>query len=242
MILLPAAVGGLLYNLNRHGFFELDHIEIVLQDAPSQSLHLKPLVDELDRRLETQRGKSLWMLDLGDISKSIGGLNWVEGHSIARSWPSGLTIKIKPQEVKALYLGKNNKFTPVIREGKLLDPVEAKAAPDVAILDGENFLIKPELRERAVRALEQIPKEGTFSRKTISEIHWNTKDGFLMKMTRSGLEVKMGEDQMALKSARVSQVIEYLANHNLEAKTLDANLSKKVLVKLQDPKELQTLR
>lgn len=233
-VVLPGAVFGLLWHLDRNGFFALDHIEIVLADSPTQSLYLKPLVDELDRSLETFRGKSLWKIDMSSLSGAIGNLSWVESHGLSRRWPNGLIVTVKPQEVKALYLGKGNKFMPVIREGQVLDAVDAKAAPDVAILDGDAFANRPDLRKKAVQALSEIPPDGTFSRKSISEIRWNAKDGFLMKMTRGGVEVKMGEDQMAIKSARVSQVIEYLRNRGLNAKSLDANLSKKVLVKLED--------
>jgi cell division protein FtsQ len=47
--------------------------------------------------------------------------------------------------------------------------------------------------------------------------------------------VKLGDDHFAIKSARVGQALEYLDNRGIAAKSLDANLSKKVLVKLQEP-------
>jgi cell division protein FtsQ len=235
LVVIPTAVIALLWHSDRRGFFDLDHIEIVLNDAPSKSYHMKPLVESLDLSLETYRGKSLWSLELADISRSIGGLNWVKSHSISRSWPSGLTVKIEPQEVKALYLGKNNRLIPIISEGRFLDPIESMVAPDVVILDGDVFQARTELRRRAIEMLEEIPATGAFSKKTISEIRWDAKDGFRMKMVRGGLDVKMGEDQIALKSARVGQVLEYLANRGKTPKSLDANLSKKVLVKLHEP-------
>ena len=43
---------------------------------------------------------------------------------------------------------------------------------------------------------------------------------------------KYGEDQFEIKSSRVSQVIDYLENRDLKARVIDANLSKKVLVRL----------
>ncbi|MBX2987504.1 MAG: FtsQ-type POTRA domain-containing protein [Bdellovibrionaceae bacterium] len=242
LIVLPGAVLGFLYHLDGHGFFDLDQIEIVLEDTPAQALHLKPLVAELDRSLELYRGASLWKLDMNLISKAIGGLNWVEVHSLSRNWPSGLVVKIKPQDVKALYLAKNNRFIPVIREGRLLDPVEPKLAPDVAILDGDAFQARADLRKRAIEVLNEIPDDGAFSRKTISEVRWHPKDGFLMKMVRTGLEVKIGDDQIALKANRVGQVLEYLQNRGMNAKSLDANLSKKVLVKLEDGTQSAILR
>lgn len=240
-VLIPGGAVALVFHLNRIGFFDLDRIDIVLVDVPSKPLHLKPLVEQLDRSLESYRGRSLWSLDLDDISKKIGGLNWVEGHSVSRGWPTGLTVKIHPHEVKALLFGRGDKLLPVIVEGQVLDAIDTSAAPDVAILDGASFA-KPEMRRRALELLSEIPPEGPFSRRTISEIRWDAKDGFLLKMMKTGVDVKLGEDRFAIKSARVGEVLEYLRDRNIRAQTLDANLSKKVLVKLADPLQESMLR
>lgn len=233
LVFIPAGIVALLWHLNRREFFDLDRIEIVLVDAPEKTLHLKPLVEELDKTLERYRGKSLWSLDLDEISSRIEKLNWVEKHSVSRRWPSTLALKLSPYEVKALFMTKST-LVPVIRDGKLLDPVEPMLAPDVAILDGGVFQQKPELRKKAVDMLDEIPPEGAFSRKTISEIRWDGKNGFRLTMTKSGVDVKLGDDHFAIKSARVSQVLDYLNDRGIDAQSLDANLSKKVVVRLQD--------
>ena len=54
-----------------------------------------------------------------------------------------------------------------------------------------------------------------------------------MTMVKSAVAVKIGEDAIALKSVRLGQVLEYLNNRGMNATSLDANLSKKVLVKLE---------
>lgn len=235
LVVIPGSVAGLLFHLDRHGFFDLEKIEIVLVDAPERALFLKPLVANLDASLEVYRGRSLWSLEMGDISRKIAGLNWIETHSISRSWPAGLTVKIRAQEVKALYLGKNNRLIPVIRAGQMLDPVDASLAPDVAVLDGILFQARPELRQKAIELLDDIPAEGTFSRKTVSEIRWNPKEGFNVRMVRGGVDVNLGEDRFAIKAARVGQVMDYLSNRGVAVKEFDANLSKKVLVRLREP-------
>ncbi len=57
-----------------------------------------------------------------------------------------------------------------------------------------------------------------------------------MTMIKTGIQVKMGEDQVSLKSARVAQVVDYLETRQFDARVIDANLSKKVLVRLRkDP-------
>lgn len=236
-IVLPLSLAGTLYYLNKNGFFNIQKIEVVLENpTPGQEQFLKPNVDSLEKTLGRYQGVSLWNVKLKGISKEVAQMGWVENARISRSWPATLSIKVKPYEVKLLFMGKSGKLVPIIKDGSFLEPVEARQAPDVALLDGDSFVKKPELRKKAVDVIEQIPAEGTFSKKTISEIRFDDKEGFWMTMIKTGVRVKIGEDHVALKAARVSQVVDYLETRQFDARVIDANLSKKVLVRLRkDP-------
>lgn len=234
LVVLPGVVGGALYYLDQNGFFNIEKIEIVLEEPVlGQEQFLKPLVEELNQTLEKQRGISLWKVRLTGISQQVSSLEWVKSSLVKRNWPATLAVHVRPHEVKLLYLGKKGQLLPIIEDGSFLQPVEAPQAPDVALLEGANFEKKSELRKKAVVILEEIPLEGSFSRKTISEIRHDSKEGFWMTMIKTGIQVKLGEDQVALKSARVSKVVDYLESHQFDARVIDANLSKKVLVRLR---------
>lgn len=179
------------------------------------------------------KGQSLWNIKLNSITKEISDTAWIESSKIHRNWPATLTLKLKPYEVKLLFMNKQGKLFPIIKDGTLLLPVDSKQAPDVAILEGESFLKNIELRQKAVMAFEQIPVVGSFSKKTISEVGYDQKEGFWMTLVKSGVKVKMGEDLVSIKAARVGQVVDYLEKHQFQARVIDANLSKKVLVSLR---------
>lgn len=236
-IVLPAALAGTLFYLDENGFFNIRTVEVVLENPPAgQEQFLRPHVDRLEASLARYKGVSLWNIKLKKVSREVDALNWVEGLNIKRSWPTTLSVRVRPHEVKLLFMAKGGKLVPIIKDGTFLDPVESKQAPDVVLLDGEGFVKKTELRKKAVDVVEQIPAEGSFSRKTISEIRYDNKEGFWMTMIKTGIQVKMGEDQVSLKSARVSQVVDYLESRQFDARVIDANLSKKVLVRLRkDP-------
>lgn len=236
-IILPASLAGTLFYLNKNGFFNIQNIEVVLENpSVGQEPFLKPHIENLHALLAKYQGQSLWNVKLTNIDKEVSHLDWVESSMLTRSWPSTLEIKVKPYEVKLLFMSKNGKLVPIIKNGSFLQPVEVKEAPDVALLDGESFAKKTELRKKAVDVFEQIPADGSFSKKTISEIRFDDKEGFWMTMIKTGVRVKIGEDQVALKAARVSQVVDYLDTHQFDARVIDANLSKKVLVRLRkDP-------
>ncbi|WII72829.1 FtsQ-type POTRA domain-containing protein [Bdellovibrio sp. 22V] len=236
-VILPLSLAGTLYYLNKNGFFNISKVEVVLENPPrGQEQFLRPLVDNLESSLAKYKGLSLWNIKLKKVSGDVKKLGWVEGLNVKRSWPATLSIRVRPHEVKLLFMAKSGKLVPIIKDGSFLEPIEIKQAPDVALLEGESFVKKTELRKKAVEVIEQIPAEGSFSKKTISEIRYDNKEGFWMTLIKTGIQVKMGEDQVALKAARVSQVVDYLESRQFDARVIDANLSKKVLVRLRkDP-------
>ncbi len=236
-VVIPLCLAGTLYYLNNLGFFNISELEVVLvSPVEGQQNYLQPLVGDLRDSVKSYEGISLWNIDLKKVIKTVRTNAWIESVSIKRNWPSTLQIQVIPYEVKLLYLGKNGQLIPVIRDGTLMKPVQSPQAPDVALLDGDNFAKQSELRKKAVQVIEDMPEQGSFSKKTISEIRYDGKDGIWMTMIKTGIQVKLGEDQVSLKAARVSKVVEYLENRQLDVRVIDANLSKKVLVRLRkDP-------
>lgn len=233
-VVLPISVIGTFYYLNKSGFFNIQKIDVVVENSTvGQEQFIKPLVEKLETSLVKYQGISLWSVKLSKVSKEVLSANWVESLNINRDWPSTLTVRVRPHEVKLLFLSKTGALVPIIKNGSFLDAVEAKQAPDVALLEGDTFLKRTQLRKKAVEVIEQIPQDGAFSKKTISEIRHDDKEGFWMTMIKTGIQVKMGEDQVALKAARISKVVDYLELHQFDARVIDANLSKKVLVRLR---------
>lgn len=239
-VLIPGLVAALMWQLDRHGFFDVDRIELIVDDAPEQANYLKPLLARLDQSFEQFRGQSLWKVDLDRITTQMESESWVQSHSVSRRWPSSLSVRILPHEVKAVLLGKAQTYTPVIAGGRLLEPTDVKSLPDAILLEGEPFSSRLELRRKGVELISELPEKGVFSKHSISELRWTAKEGFIARLTRSGIEVKLGEGQIALKSARVSQVLEYLKNREMTPLWLDSNLSKKVLVRLKATEKSKT--
>lgn len=233
-IVLPAALVGTFYYLNQNGFFDIKNIDVTLEGAVNgQEPFLKPNIEKLKSTLSKYKGQSLWNIKLDGITKDLAGFDWVESTKMNRAWPATLSIKLKPYEVKFLFVNKNGKLLPIIKDGSFLEAVDPKQAPDVMLLEGDIFVSQVELRQQAVGVIDQIPMVGSFSKKTISEVGFDDKEGFWMTMVKTGIRVKIGDDQVAIKAARVGQVVDYLNDHQFEARVIDANLSKKVLVRLR---------
>lgn len=237
VVVLPSAVAGVFYHLNETGFFNIQKIQLNLSEVPeSHSEFLKPLKARLEKDVRPLKGQSLWSISMGKVSRLIQGNAWIEGYQVHRAWPNELVITVQPSEVKMLLLSKGGEVIPVLKDGQMLAPVAVKQAPDVIVGAGENFKKEETLRRRAIETLRELPESGSFTAKNISEISYDQKEGFWMTLIRSGTVVKIGEDHVALKAARVSKVVDYLESKQFDARVIDANLSKKVLVRLRkDP-------
>ncbi len=236
LIVLPGAIFCALWSLEEGGFFHIDSIEISLMRENTQPKFLQPYLQDLEKKMEALRGQSLWKVDLFKVASEISKIEWIEDVSFSRRWPSSLVISLKPKEIYFVMLGKGGKLLPVTESGETLTAVDLKQAPDVPILQSEVFHQKADVRKKAIDMMKEISADGSFSRKTISEVHFENREGFWMTLIKNGVKVKMGDDRIALKSARVSQVLDYMEAKNFSARVIDANLSKKVLVRLRkDP-------
>lgn len=231
-VVLPIVTIGSLVSLNKQGFFNLTDAELHLQknDHPQ---FFNPLLNELSTELKVFQGNSLWSINLKKLSQQIKTQKWIKTFSISKQWPDKIKIAIEPHEV-TMVIASGDHFYPVISSGDVLDSVSSKEAPDVLLVMNSQFMQNLELRKKAVEVVQQIPIEGTFSQKNISELGFDKKDGFWISMIHDGMQVKLGHENIQLKSARVGQVIDYMETNQFKARVIDADLSKKVLVKLRN--------
>lgn len=233
VFVIPVSVAGVLHFLNQQGFFNLQTIEVVVVNGDAQKKFVEPLKLNLEQNLKIFANISLWSLELNEVAKVLAKEKWIERHQVSRRWPATMRVEVQAFEVQLLFLAKDGSMLPVVEDGSYLPATLAQTAPDVAILHGQIFEKNPEMRKKAVSILKQIPLEGKFSAKSIAEVQYDNKEGFWATLVQSGIKVKMGEDHINLKSQRVAQVLEYLERRQLEARVIDADLSKKVLVRLR---------
>lgn len=233
LVLVVASLVSSVWGLNKRGFFNLSKIEIVLSKSFDQPRFLKSTLEDLDLQLAQLKGKSLWSLDLVQIEEELKKLSWISEHQVRRHWPDRLEVSVIPKEVKFLFVGKNGQLFPVLQDGVFLKAVSGENLPDVILLRGDEFVKNNDLLKRAIHLLAEIPEQGHFSKQTISELRYDAKEGFHANLLKSPVRIKLGEEELNLRAERISQVLEYLETHQLDARVIDANLTKKVLVRLR---------
>lgn len=234
---VPAAIFASVYTLDQRGFFAIEEIDLKITTQSEQLNFSKPYLDKLNIELSAYKGQSLWRLSLSDVSQKLKTKSWIKEFRISRSWPNGIDVEIQPKTLSLLYVDQARLalgfVRPVTDDGALLPEVDTTQAPPLAMLKGEIFVKDSAKRRTAIELLKSLPEEGKLSHKIITEIGFDKKDGYWVEVAKSNIKIKLGEEQFAVKSARVSQVMDYLEKRDLKARVIDANLSKKVLVRLQ---------
>ncbi len=240
--LFPLVVALSIYSLDQQGFFKIDSIDLRVKALSSQKYYISPKVKILQEKLDAYRGISLWKAPLSQISKSLKNEPWVKEFQLSRVWPSGIAIEIKTDDVALLVfpqnsvessIGEVSAIKPITKSGKILEKINSQNAPNAIVTFDAQFLISEKIRVGGLEVIKALPETGRMTASHVSEIGYDRKEGYWIKLLNSETRVNLGEEQFEIKSARISQVIEYLEGRNLKARVIDANLSKKVLVRLQ---------
>jgi cell division protein FtsQ len=239
---ISSAFVGLFIYAERSGFFKLEKVDVVIhmnqskEVGPSLNSYLAPLIKDQRTDIEKLKGQSIWALDVKTLAEQMRKKDWIESVQIQRDWPNRLEISIQPKEFGALFIKTNGDVHPMGMNGEIFNSTSLAKAPDLPVIRGSQFEQKKDLRIQALKLLKSLPSQGSFSKKTISEIGYDDKEGFWLSVLPSKISVKMGFDSDPSREERVSQVIDYLDRNNIQGRVIDANFAKKVLVKLRkDP-------
>jgi cell division protein FtsQ len=241
-IILPLAVFLSFYSLDQQGFFKIDKVEIKVNALSSQKNFVAPKVRQLQAKLDLVKGISLWKAPLSQIQASLKEEKWIKEFQLSRAWPSGIQLVIQPDEIAILVLApaadatsinETTAMSPITQTGKVLEKIKSNTAPNSIVSHDSLLLTNAEVREGAISVIKSLPADGNMSAAKVSEIGYDKKEGYWIKLLQSETKVNFGEEQFEIKSARISEVINYLESRSLKARVIDANLSKKVLVRLQ---------
>ncbi len=222
------------------GVFRVSKIEIEIEPSldpkdiqatkARQSLfdHFRP---DLQNQIKDFDGFNIWSTDVESIAKQTLKNQWVDDVNVQRRIPNLVRVRVTPKTVSALYLSDKTKSQPIAVDGSLLPEMPIEKSPDVPILRQQEFIQKSVLRKKALAILHQLPKDGNMSQTGISEISLDRQNSFWLSLVKKDIQVRIGENNVALRAARVERVLNYLENNNLQARVIDADFSKKVIVK-----------
>ena len=213
--------------------FKVTHIQV--DSGPDDSS--KAMFDEhgpqLRAKLEKFKGSEIWTVDVNQIASSVQGLSWIRAAQVRRVFPNTIRLDLEVKPVAAVIVTDAGKLVPLSVEADLLPPLPARKFPDVPVLRDRRMLRDSGLRSKTVKLLSELPSEGLLSSKNVAEVSVDKENQFWLSLIEDKSQVKIGIDNVGLRAARVEKVLEYLRANQLQARVIDADFSKKVVVKLR---------
>lgn len=223
------------YLTERAGIYKVYGVKFEI--TGSQKDQYTSFQGELESIVESEFGKNIWNINLKYILSQVSELNWVQDVQIQRQFPNRMSVVVLPKRVVA-HIKVSRRFSrPVTQGGDLLNKVKLLEVFDVPLLSHRPFLKNEALRERAAKILTNLPDSGDISMETISSVEYNRSvDKILFTLINHKFKFRLGNENIKVRIGRIEKVLEYLERHEMTAGVIDANFSKKVLVKRVGPR------
>lgn len=190
------------------------------------------VVSKLESQLAQFGNTKIWNVDVASLGGILQKQAWIEQHLIQRTFPNQIRIEVKPKKVAVIFISRIGRIIPISYDGAILPEVDLKDAPNAPVIRDVIFLKDIKVRQSLMQLMTELPISGPLSRESIAEIQLEKTNQFLVSLSQSGIQVRIGVENIPLKVARVTKVLEYLQSNNVQARVIDADFSKKVLVKL----------
>jgi cell division protein FtsQ len=191
---------------------------------------------ELIEISELDSSQSLVTINLKAIKAKMETHPWVRSVDLEKSFPHTLIVKAE-KEIPCAVVALDRMFY-MNRWGKLFKEVEQTDYKDypvvTGILDGKK---KDYSLRFAARVLDLFKTDsGAWSLKELSEIHFNDEDTVYLYSMSLPVVIKIGDNELALKSGKLKKVIKDLTKTGRinMVKAIDLNYGNDVFVSFRD--------
>lgn len=215
-------------------FFAVQSVPVQVQVSDADRVAWQDLNTNVERVLKSYIGMSMWKVSLAEVRQKLTKFPQLKNLQVQKSWPQTLEVKYSLAPLKAIYQVSPGQYKILDDDGQWMGPIKWSRLPGLPWLKGEWPIKNEPLVGTLITLLNRLPQNGPLTSRQISEISFNELDGFLLTLIKTGQQIRFGIDNFEVKSLRVSRVLDYLQTRGLESRVIDANFSKKVLVRLRN--------
>ena len=215
------------------GLFRIRQIDIHIRNS-NDTHAFQRWMGGLESELKNYRQQNIWSVHLDELAKGLARVTWIQSFEIVRHYPNTLVIELETVEPIALYLNNSGELALLGKRGELLPPILKDEALELPLVQVNALVQRPDTRGKIAALLNQLPREGKFSLKNMSDVFLGTTGDIWLTHARTHSQIRLGEQNIPIRSARVSKVVDYLESNKLNWRVIDADYSKKVLVRLRN--------
>ena len=215
-------------------FFQLTEISSIQFKIDSQFQDDRwnnELKKKIVTQLESYKGRKIWNVRLGDISKDIYKIYPAGRIQVHRQWPHQIVVVLKETSLAFLLLRENGLFYPISFRGDIQEPLSEGKYLDLPILRGSAFYKDKSLVQKALQILIQLPQKGIFTSRNISEISHSSKEkSFVIFLIPGHFVLNIGLALEEKQIEKINFVLNYLFQNELTGHRVDARFKKKIIV------------
>ncbi|MGE3973021.1 MAG: cell division protein FtsQ/DivIB [Bdellovibrionales bacterium] len=231
-LLLPVVVTAVAMTL-RSPLFSLTDIDVKENTTGEPSLLFQEVLPQVNSHLNSSIGRNLWSVDVQKLAEELKKIPGVKTVSMDRIPPGTLRAKIETEKIILNVVSNQGGLYPVTESARILSRMKVAANEDVPVIRNKKIIQNAVLRGKAVSLISQLPREGLMSQTSVAEIDVDSKNSFWLSLISPDTKIKISDDAVPVKAARVEKVLEYLQKNKMQARVIDVEFSKKVVVKLR---------
>ncbi len=201
--------------------------EIIIQGASPTT------EDRIRNKIQILIGNSIWHLDLDVTAHLIETDPWIKTVDLRRQLPKTLTISVVERRPVAVLGNGLGQFKYVDEYSFIIDKANSQEIGEYPVLMGKEFFDKKDLRAKALELIADLPQEGLVSKADLGDLRYSSEHGFQMTLSKTGILIDLGKENIPLHIDRVRRVVQYLDQHQVNAMHIDSDYQKKVLVKVR---------
>ncbi|MDZ4678016.1 MAG: FtsQ-type POTRA domain-containing protein [Oligoflexia bacterium] len=183
--------------------------------------------------LKSKIGDAFWEIPVSQEAQSLKTDPWVEAVEVRRELLGTLIIDIIERKPVAVLGNGKGQFYFLDGHSDVIDQAQASRVGAYPILSESGFHSNKELRTKALEILKSLPAEGLLSLSDVSEVQYDNEQGYHLTLAKTGIVIDIGKENLPLHLDRARRVVQYLDQHKINATRIDADYSKKVLVKVR---------
>lgn len=233
-LFVPLILWGSFYSLVTSGFFEVSQIQINIEGSIDHQALFQSELEQLKVKMQSLAGENIWDIQVDEMAQSFLPVAWIQDFIVLKSWPNQVTVMI--QLAPLLFAIKEKKTYRLFFGSQKWSEAENELTQElqVPIVVTTEKKISQDTISNVYHLLDLLKGFPSLQSQNIKTIYWDSTKGFKLKLRDPNSEVLLGFIEDPDKLVRVTRVIEYLKQHKIEARVIDSNFTKKVLVRLRN--------
>ncbi|GEM_PF-2656999 len=234
IVFIPTVLLLSFLELKKSGFFLIKDVSFQIEAPNKQMGFYQSLSKKVEHSISMLKGRSYWEPVLPSDLNLQGQNMWIEGYSIYKKFPNQMVVKLKASPILFVYKKNGKSFIYCKNEKRtqiLPQSLDFLAVPVIQLNPNDESEQDDILLSKIKDFVAQLPDDGPISLASIRSLRWDNKKGFELEMLPDGVKIYLGHEDVKTRLTRVTRVLSYLRENGIQARVIDSNFLKKVLVK-----------